>query len=150
MSKEVQCTQYLVYLDTISLSLFLTSFIYFNFNFWPPAVVCRLFVLQPGIRPVLLALEGSLSHWTTGEMLTLSLLIKTPNTCIPPRLRDTFLGTSMSYLMRHGYLKKKEKKTEDCCRGCTELYHFLYSIILYFKLLLPCVHGFNIQSITSE
>ena len=89
---------------------FLTSFIYFNFNFGPPAVVCRLSVLQPGIRPVLLALEGSLNHWTTGEMLTLSLLTKTPHICIPPRLIDAFLGTSASYLMRHGYLKKKKRK----------------------------------------
>ena len=146
----MQCSQYLVYLDTTSLSLLLTSFIYFNLNFWPPAAACSPFVPQPGDKPATLALEGRVNHWTTGEMLMQSLLIKTPHIYEPLRFIDTFLGTSMSYLMRHGYLKKKEKKTEDCCRGCAGLHHFFYSIILYFKLLLPCVYGFKIQSITSE
>jgi len=99
-----------VYLDTTSVSLLLTSFIYFNLNFWPPAAACSPFVPQPGVKPAPLALETRVNHWTTGEVLTQSLLTKTPHIYEPLRSIDTFLGTSMSYLMRHGYLKKKKRK----------------------------------------
>ena len=137
-----------VFRHYFSLSLLLTSFIYFNLNFWPPAAACSPFVPQPGDKPAPLALEGRVNHWTTGEMLMQSLLIKTPHIYEPLRLIDTFLGTSMSYLMRHGYLKKKEKKRllQRLCRATP----FLLFHYLYFKLLLPCVYGFKIQSITSE